>query len=283
MTHHRYDSVAMWETDQLAQGLSGRTISERLSIVDRLGTGTGQDPADLDTRQVLNWIAAHRGRWSVSTLATYDGYLRAWFQWLQDQGIRSDHPMSRARRPKTPKRKARPVTDAHVTALLSLRMKTNTRAQCLLAAFAGMRVHEIAKIQSSDVDAIGGWIHIVGKGAVSQSVPLHPLLADLAEQMPRGYWFVSDYGNGAHGAKGTAHILARSVSTNVSTAMKRAGIHGGTAHQLRHWYGTSLVENGANMAQAQQALRHSTIATTQLYVQVNQRALQDAVNRLHIA
>jgi integrase len=156
----------------------------------------------------------------------------------------------------------------------------------VLAAFAGMRVHEIAKIRGSDVDLTGGLLYIVGKGGKAASIPLHPKIAEVAVDMPReGYWFTTHVGNNQHGGRGSGPdrsvpILPRSVSTLIGMAMTRAGIPGGTAHRLRHWYGTGIVEHGGNVIEAQRALRHASIATTQLYVRVGANRLRDAVFRL---
>lgn len=42
--------------------------------------------------------------------------------------------------------------------------------------------------------------------------------------------------------------------------MDRAGIPGGTAHRIRHWYGSTLVSDGADLRTAQTLLRHANLA-----------------------
>jgi integrase/recombinase XerD len=112
----------------------------------------------------------------------------------------------------------------------------------LLAALAGLRVHEIAKVRGQDVDLDSRTLYVVGKGGHGASIPLHPLLAKAAESMPRrGWWFP------ANSRRPGEHIRSRCVSDVIGTAMQRAGIHDGTAHRLRHWYGTTLVESGTDL------------------------------------
>lgn len=109
------------------------------------------------------------------------------------------------------------------------------------------------------------------------SLPLHPLVAQAAQHMPRsGFWFPTH----AYTGRGDTHIHGNSVSAMLSEAMERAGIPGGTAHRLRHWYGTSLVKGGTNLRAVQQLLRHASLATTERYVQVEQSAKDEGVARL---
>ena len=62
--------------------------------------------------------------------------------------------------------------------------------------------------------------------------------------------------------------------------MPRAGINGGTAHRMRHWYGTNLVASGADLGTAQTLLRHSNLASTAIYPQVVDETRVEAIDRL---
>src|SRR4029077_16667804 len=102
-------AVNKWESQQMAQGLSLRTVDERSRVLRRLRAGTGADPVTVDSATLARWLAGQP--WSQSTRATYDSYLRCWFGWLRDEGLRTDDPMPR-RKPKAPRRQGRPGTDA---------------------------------------------------------------------------------------------------------------------------------------------------------------------------
>ena len=52
--------------------------------------------------------------------------------------------------------------------------------------------------------------------------------------------------------------------------MLRAGITG-SAHSLRHWFCTALVEAGVDLRTTQSLARHESLATTQIYVLVSDR------------
>lgn len=173
-------------------------------------------------------------------------------------------------------RPGQPITDEQLRNLLSVRMNHRTRVMILLAAYAGLRVHEIAKVRGEDVDPMARMIRVVGKGNVTADLPLHQVLVDAARTMPRkGWWFP---GNSRRPGQ---PIRSRGVADIIGQAMDRAGIPGGTAHRLRHTYGSKLVSGGfADLVTAQNLLRHANLNTTQIYVKVADVKRVDAINQL---
>jgi site-specific recombinase XerD len=261
-----------------AQGMARRTIRDRPMMVNRVAKASDVSPHVLTSRQILTYLA--RSGISQSTRANYHVALSAWCRWLVEHGHRGDNPMTEVPRPKIPRRRPRPVETAHIERLLASRMHRRTRTMILLAAFQGLRVHEIAKIRGEDVDQLGARLYVVGKGGVDEWLPLHPRIAREAAGYPgKGYWFTTYVGNADHRTVGP--VLAASVSRIVSIAMTRAGVPG-TAHGLRHWYGTQLVRNGADLRTAQTLLRHASLATTAIYVAVGEDRRVEAIGRLPV-
>ncbi|AEN79920.3 tyrosine integrase [Mycobacterium phage PhancyPhin] len=261
-----------WEIWQTAQRLSRRTIDERLRVIHLLHVETGEQPISIRATDVVRWIADHE-EWSDSTAYTYTSYLSAWFKWLQLTDRREDNPMVKVGAPRLPDRQPRPISDADVATLLQARMWTSTRRMILLALLAGLRVHEIAKIRGEDVDLASRVLWVKGKGRRLKFVPLHPLLIEMASEMPAaGWWFPM------RGHEGE-HILSKSVSDIIGRTMRRAGVRG-TPHCLRHWYATTLLDNGADIRVVQELLRHKSIATTQIYTKVPAGRLHEAITSL---
>lgn len=261
-----------WQQHQYAQSLSSRTVRERIATITRFTRDTDCDPATAETNTVAAWLA--EGVWAASSRATYYSHLHSWFDWLVANGHRIDHPMSAMRGPRRPRGVPHPVALDHLPRLLQVRMWPTTRAMILLALLAGLRVHEIAKVRGQDIDRAAWTIRVVGKGGVIADIPLHPMLVELAETMPsRGWWFPSAHPRG--------RITGQSVSQRIKETMERAGVPG-SAHHLRHTFATELVDQGTDLRTVQELLRHASLATTQIYVRVADKAKADAVARLDL-
>lgn len=262
--------LVAWSQWMRARGMAERTITERLRIIGRIAKLATVHPADLDADTITGYLA---GLTSAGTRQSYYGAISSWLRWLRLNGTREDDPMLLLGRPKGPRRRPHPIATAHLEVLLASRMHRRTRTMIVLAAYAGLRVHEIAKIRGEDVDLIGEMILVDGKGGVREFLPLHEMVAREALRYPRrGWWFPAYDGD-------NRPVRANSVSDIVSRAMARAGIPG-SAHSLRHWYGTELLRSGADARTTQTLLRHASLATTAIYTLVNDDQRRAAVVRL---
>lgn len=263
-------TLASWVLQMRAEGLAKRTIVERPRIVRRAARACETDPLHFTRDQLTGYIADLP---SAGTKQTYFSALRAWHLWLFADGRRGDDPMLRMKRPRAPRRTPHPVATDHIDKLLSSGIRGRTRTAVLLCSYQGLRVHEAAKIRGEDVDLISHTLRVVGKGGLDEVIPLHPLIAAEAEKYPRrGYWFPS-YSRPGKPVQGV------SLSACISRAMHRADIPA-SAHALRHWYATELLEAGADVRTVQTLLRHASLATTALYLKVNPQRQRAAVHAL---
>ena len=241
------------------QGLSARTITERIRVINQITTTTGTDPAALTPQAISTWLATLP---SAATKSTYYAVLRAWNTWLVQSDHRADDPTTRVPKPRTPAGHPRPVTDTQLDAVLALPLHQDTRTKIILGAWAGMRVHEIAKIRGEDISHVAGTITITGKGGRTDTLPAHQLVLQQASYYPRrGLWFPSP-------RDPSAPVQAKTVSRVISDAFNRADAPA-TAHQLRHFFATSLLRAGTDSRVVQSLMRHESLATTGRYLAVD--------------
>jgi site-specific recombinase XerD len=262
--------LILWRTWQLAQSLSHRTVDERCAAVRRMAKWCKVTPDRATVEDVANWLAAG-GDWQARTRWTYHADLSAWFLWLQKQGHRVDNPMIMIGKPRRPKCTPRPISSRDLTKLLNIRMHRRTRAMILLAAFAGLRVHEIAKLRAEHLDLIDRRITVTGKGGTTCTLPLHHLVVEHAYKMPRTGWWFPGVDNG--------HQSRTSVGHTIKQAMVRAGV-AGSAHQLRHWFGSELVDTGTDLRTTQELMRHATLNSTEIYTHVTSKRRIEGIDRL---
>lgn len=255
--------LAQWRAFMAAQGLSSRTISERIRFIDSLG-----EPTTLTQTTLIE--ALGQPHLSNGARSTYLNHLRAFYRWATDQELLPTDLTVKLPKPRVPRGEPKPITDAQLRVLMTAPMRSRTRAMITLAAYQGLRIHEVVKVRGEDIDLNNGFLTVSGKGHVTVRLPLSDAVIQLAGTMPRtGYWF----------PRGDGHIKANSASDTVSKAMKRAGVRA-SAHALRHWYATALLSRGAHLRTVQELLRHSNLATTAIYTQVSEADRREAINLL---
>ena len=264
--------IDAWTLTMQAQGLSHSTITERTRLIRQLARATGTDPAALTPHTLTVFLAA------IDSPVTADAYYsiaRAWCSWLVRAGHRDDDPTMRVPRPRVPPARPRPITRQQLDTLLATPLRPPTRTKILLAAYAGLRIHEIAKLRGQDIDPAGGTLTITGKGGRTDLLPAHPIILDQAANYPRkGHWFPSPTRPGQH-------VTAKTVGTVIARALRRAGIDA-TAHQLRHHFATSLLEAGVDSRIVQTLMRHASLATTGRYLGVTLTQQRTALDSLTI-
>lgn len=153
------------------------------------------------------------------------------------------------------------------------------RALVTLMLYTGLRCIEVARANVGDITYMGEdntrVLMIQGKGhsekddfvQLTESAyrPLKEYLDTRADATPAAPLFVAE-GNRSRGQR----ISTRSISKIAKNALKSIGLDGRqfSAHSLRHTAGTNILRAGGSIEQAQQTLRHSNPATTQIYVKM---------------
>ncbi|MBB4072029.1 tyrosine-type recombinase/integrase [Canibacter oris] len=264
------DLLKKWRLEMVAATLSKRTIDERLLLISNFMKQTATTPRNFSAADVVLFLS--REDWSPSTRQSYHNILRAFSLWCVRVKVRADDPLVDIRAPRRPRTQPRPLPKDAIPAIYAGARSDRTRAYIKLALYAGLRIHEVAKVRGEDFDTVGKTLTVEGKGGVRAVIPLHEELVALAEQFPRrGYWFPT---------WAAPHVDRKQVYRAIKEAMTRAGYDYCTPHQLRHSYGTALVESGADLRTTQKLLRHASLETTQRYVDSSLERQTTALNAL---
>lgn len=141
-----------------------------------------------------------------------------------------------------------------------------------LAAFAGLRLGEIAGVQVGDVAFLKRTLQVTRQvqnepGKLVVKPPKHgserpvPIPDELVDMLSRHVANV-----GVHGDDGWL-MPGRppnpdSLSWHFGRTLERAGVSGFTPHDLRHYYASGLIAAGCDVVTVQRALGHSSAATT---------------------
>ena len=259
------------------KGLADTTVRNRESILRTLQRTAGAPLLELGLRDLRRYLGRPpiEGRPTIKagTRRTERGAMMAFYAFAQDEDLRDDNPTIRLDPVKAPKGEARPFTAEQIDAMLNGGAYRKTRAMILLGYYQGFRVSSIARVSGEDIDLASCTIRTIGKGNKERTLPLHPVIAELAETMPRrGWWFPARSGR-------TGHISGASVTNLITLAKHRAEILDPTLtpHSLRHSFGTDLAEAGTDIRVIQELMMHESLATTQIYTGVSVRRKREGI------
>lgn len=250
-----------------AAGRSPGTVYQHSYGIRRFAASTQLQPWAVTPAQ----LAAHLAGLDVGPAArrARRAILRGFYGWAAVDGRIASSPAAQLPAVRVPRAAPRPAPEHSVR--VGLRAG-DERVQLMvaIAAGAGLRAGEIARVHVDDLvdDLLGVSLRVRGKGGHERLVPLPAELAQrIAAAAAGGYLFPGRI---------DGHLSAARVSELISAALPP----GVTAHQLRHRYGTRAYQlGGRDLRAVQQLLGHASVATTQLYVAVD----DDAVRRAALA
>jgi site-specific recombinase XerD len=234
------------------------------------------DASRADVETFLDGRRTREGRKLNSRTRYYwIAHLHAFYEWALNEGHVHEDPTRAIVRPKQRRVLPRPIADDD----LELAIRTapaQMRAMLTLAAFAGLRVQEIAGLDRDDIIEAKSLIRVRhGKGQKERIVPLHPdvLAALRCLPMPKsGAIFVRPRG-GRH--------LPYTVGIAVGRYLHEHGIDA-TAHQLRHWFATEVYAHSHDIRVTQELLGHSDPSTTAGYIAYSHVEAAAAVGALRL-
>ena len=147
----------------------------------------------------------------------------------------------------------------------------------------GARVGEVCGLGTADVDLRRGQARILGKGGRERILPFwdQEVLRSLRE-----YLSVSRQPEDGHGHFFRNRRGSRLSEQSVRTSLRKHAAGAGvrllvTPHMLRHSLATLLLEEGVDIRYIQHLLGHSSIATTQIYVEVRDQGQRRALASKH--
>ncbi|PIU50922.1 site-specific tyrosine recombinase XerD [Candidatus Desantisbacteria bacterium CG07_land_8_20_14_0_80_39_15] len=156
----------------------------------------------------------------------------------------------------------------------------------------GMRISEVANLHIEDLNLNEGYIKCFGKGGKERVVPIGKKaieavreylrfkdskierLKDSKDSKDRENYVLTNW----RGRKLTRQGLWEIIKGYV----RKSGINKKvTPHTFRHSFATHLLQGGADLRSVQEMLGHSDISTTQIYLHLDRKQVQEAYRKYH--
>jgi integrase/recombinase XerC len=258
--------------------------SDLEQLADFLG---GRDLAGIghrDLRQFLGHLITRKVK--KSSLARKLSAVRAYFKYLNREGILSGNPARLIATPKQDKRLPSVLTVDDALRLMNAPQGDavdDLRDRAVLETLysTGIRASELVGINFEDINRNDHLIRIRGKGRKERIVPVGRKALDAIDAYSARR---NDKDNGESIFTGPSgkRLTARTVQRILGNYRKKLGLsQKASPHTLRHSFATHLLESGADLRAIQELLGHASLSTTQRYTHVNLDSLMETYDKAH--
>lgn len=253
-------------------GRPATTVNLRCGQIRRVARELDVTPIEVSTELLVRFM--RNDQWADNTRATWRASLSGFFRWAHGMNYLPTNPALMLPTVRVPHGQPKPASDAALEhAAMYADMRTALMVE--LGRRAGLRCMEIATLRREHivVDVITDRkgkkrkvhsLRIKGKGGKTRTVPVAKDLGKKLLALPAGPIFRG---------RVDGHISPAYVSKLLSRVLP----DGVTGHKLRHRFATEAYRgSGHNLRAVQQLLGHSSVATTQVYTEVDSDELRQA-------
>lgn len=235
-------------------------------------------------------LALDKKHYSRRSVARKLSSARSFFRFLRREKHFDQNPFENLLTPKLPKKLPNFLYPEELNSLLRTPNSSTPQGLRDLAILeiiygTGLRVIEVVRMNTNDVDFDEGEIKVLGKGAKERIVLFgsqakKALIAYLKEGRAKltgsrksAALFINRRGG---------RLTSRSIETMLKFYAKKAGLTKKvTPHTLRHSFATHLLSGGADLRMIQELLGHVSLSTTQVYTHITKERLKEVYDSSH--
>lgn len=242
------------------------------------------------SKEMLGELAGEWATLAASTVARKASALRAFYGFLEEEGLRADNPASALPRPVTRRPLPKILSTQEVDSLFAtiaerlavdhpspLDLRLSALIELLYGS--GLRASELVSLPRRALSADRPFLILKGKGARERLVPIsdraRAAVSAWLAQAPGGSPWLFPSGK-SHLSRIRLYQMVKQLAAAAGIAPERV-----SPHVLRHAFATHLLEGGADLRALQTMLGHADIGTTQIYTHVDSRRLVELVNQRH--
>jgi len=249
------------------------------------------DPASVTGLKIRYYLGVLHKKNKKVTIARKLSAIRSFFKFLIKHGVVEHNPAETVTTPKQEKKipSYLPVDD--IFRLLDsieadTLLKARNRAMFETLYSCGIRVSELAGLDTDDIDRSAGMIRVIGKGNRERLVPIGrkalEAIAHYRRILGRERSETVDTDGPLFLNKNGRRLTTRSIARILDNIAKACGLAIPVSpHGLRHTFATHMLDAGADLRAIQELLGHKSLATTQKYTHVSIDRLLETYDKAH--
>lgn len=228
----------------------------------------------------------HRQGLKPSSLALSLSAVKQFFEFLLHEGVIQANPAHSLHAPKKPKLLPKNMDVDTVDSLLNIHTEDplSLRDCAVMELFysSGLRLAELASLNTDDIDWHNAMVKVMGKGGKQRVLPIGAKAISALKSwlVVRQQFNCKD--SALFVAKTGARLSHRSIQARLAkwgkTQALPVNVH---PHKLRHSFATHMLESSGDLRAVQELLGHSNLATTEIYTSLDFQHLAQVYDSAH--
>ena len=245
----------------------------------------------IDPSMVKGYLGYLHKKNKKVTIARKLSAVRSFFRYLVRHEILAENPVELILTPKKEKKIPTYLPVDDVFRLLDS-IKTDSLAGLRNRAIfetlysSGIRVSELAGMNTYDVDYANSVVRVLGKGAKERIVPIGAkalrAIEAYRQKLLEEAGITIDKDTPLFLNRNKGRLTARSIARILDKAARACGLLIPVSpHALRHTFATHMLDAGADLRVVQEFLGHKSLSTTQKYTHVSIDKLMETYDKAH--
>jgi len=217
--------------------------------------------------------------------------LKSFFNYLIFEDYRPDNPLELIEAPRLGRKLPDTLNIEDIDNLINaidLSSNEGERNRAMLETLygCGLRVSELVSVKISDLFFDEGFIKITGKGNKQRFVPISPLTQKYIEiyknEVRPHLPIQKEFSDTLFLNRRGKQLTRAMIFTIIKDLAKKINLNKTISpHTFRHSFATHLLENGADLRSIQLMLGHESITTTEIYMHVDRKHLNQVMQTFH--
>lgn len=242
-------------------------------------------------RDIRSWLVELMESAGPRTVNRKLSSLRAFYKFLNREGLSTANPLVQIKALKTPRRLPVAIHQNDLNKLLDQTgyfapdfggMRDRLVIELLFGT--GIRLAELLAIREQDISLYEETVLVNGKRNKQRIIPLNKTLLELINQYNKekhrqGFSCCSDMliltDRGKAAYSGLIYRIVTKHLSYITSKEKKS------PHILRHSFATNLLDNGADLNSVKELLGHSSLASTQVYTHTTVEKLKIIYKQAH--
>ena len=241
-------------------------------------------PANMITTHDIRYYLAVLSQEKIlkeSTMATNFSVLKSFFSWMANEEIIEKDPMKKLKTPSLNKKDLRcALSGEELEKVRNACVEIRQKALVEFLSSSGCRVSEIQQLNITDLDLHERAVVVLGKGSKKRTVYFSH----------RAKLFLSEYLKSRKDDNPALFVSMRSpykrlgvraIQLEIKDLGEKAGLNRKIhPHLLRHTFATIALNSGMDITVIQNILGHESVATTQIYANMDKEHIKAEYRKL---